>query len=238
MVLALLAAILWPVVGHAEGGDPERRAAACWLGLGRPAMASERALLGEAGAMTELLAGWRDQLRADAVARRAVAVRAWWDALGRAPREAELAPAAAELYVERVRELVDGLAARPEEYRAVVERAYHAVLGRAPFPEEFQYWGEDRPRAYVVLVGCLENWARRNAPGLTVTTGVPAISATSERLATLRLSPALADEVRRALAWPMEELARARGANVLMPGGDTIVSVGGVHFIAIGRDVR
>lgn len=239
--LAALSVILLPMVGHAAPDGADRAEAACWLGLGRAMTEDERsALTGSAGATTgELLERYRAQLRGDEAARRVVAVRACWDAFGRAPAAAETENGSGGLlYAERLAELAGGLAAQPREYQAVLERAYCAALGRPPFPEELDYWRGREPLAYLLVLGCLENWARRNAPGLTVTSGVPAIAVTSDRLATRRLSPALADEVRRALTWPVDELARARGANVLVPGAATIVSVGGVHFLALGRAGR
>ncbi len=239
-VVAVSASLL-SMVGRAAPDAADRGEAACWLSLGRSTTESERlAANTPAGAtMGVLLEQHRVQLRGDEAGRRGVATRACWDAWGRAPAAHELESATGGLlYAERLGELVAGLAGSPREYHAVLERAYRAALGRAPFPEELAYWDERRPLAYTMVVGCLENWARRNAPGLTVTSGVPAIGVNGEQLATLRLTPALADEVRRALAWPTDELSRARGANVLVPGGEGVVSVGGVHFLALGRAGR
>ena len=72
---------------------------------------------------------------------------------------------------------------------------------------------------------------------VTVTSGVPAICVNSGFLTTLRLSPAVAAEVRVAAGFSATAdpaLAIARGHNVVMPGVAVAVSVGGGHFAAIG----
>ncbi len=217
---------------------PERAEAAFVLTLGRSPTAAEAS--GWTGteklSLGDLVASQRDRLRADADAQRAVFVRAWSDAFGRPPAATEK-PAGDATYAEQMQLLVKRLAERPDEYREVLDRAYRRVLGRAPFAEEHAYWKAYPTLSYTLLVGCLENWARRNAPGLMATTGTPAICVNSDHLRTLRLSPAVAAEARAVVGLPPageRALSPARGCNVIAPGAAEVVSVGGVHFTAFG----
>ena len=238
--LVVAAATLVAVVSAGATEATERLSASFFLALGRaPTTAELRNWEPYAGErMADLFARHRQQLAATESERLGVAARAWRDALGREPGSrgpAELA--AAGTYAEQVERLRRTLVERDEQYRAVLDRAYRRVIGRGPFVEELDYWRQHAALPYAALVGCLENWARRNAPGLTVTSGVPAICVNSGFLTTLRLSPAVAAEVRVAAGFSTTAdpaLAIARGHNVVMPGVAEAVSVGGVHFAAIG----
>ncbi|HLP07233.1 MAG TPA: hypothetical protein VK178_03645 [Opitutaceae bacterium] len=178
----------------------------------------------------------RRKLRDDATERRATFARAYRDVFGAAASEAEVDAASARFYSEHTSVLLAALADRPDEYRRVIERAYRMALGRAPFAEEYGYWAEFRPLPYVLLVGCVENWARRNAPGLMATAGTPTIGADAEQAAVFRLAPALAAEVRRALGQPLAARDSAAGRTVIGPGAEAIVSVGGVHVLVVGQE--
>ena len=57
---------------------------------------------------------------------------------------------------------------------------------------EIEYWKRQPALSYALLVGCIEDWARRNRPGLMATTGVASVSVNSAYLATIRLSPGVA----------------------------------------------
>jgi hypothetical protein len=216
----------------------ERIEAVFLLGLGRAPDVDERSAWADRAErpLVELLERQRERIRTDGAERRAVSARAWRDVHGRAPEEAELAGLPERIYAEHVRALAGGLAARSPVYREVVERAYRAALARAPFAEEQDYWNAFPPLPYLVLVGCVENWARRNAPGLMATTGAPTIGGGSPRLAVFRVSPALAAEARRALELPGGDLMNARGRNVILPGAGEIATVGGVHLLVVGRE--
>ncbi len=220
----------------------ERLDAAFLLGLGRVPTEAERvAWQGrESATLAELLLLQREQLRGGAVERQATVERAFRDAFGRGPNAVELGALPADFtYATLLQELVARLAANPEEYRAVLDRVYPLVIGRAPFVEEYAYWKAYQPLPYVLLVGCVENWGRRNAPGLMVTSGLPVISVSSDRLVTRQVSPAVAAEARRVLGLPPlveQSLALARGCNVIAPGAAEVVSVSGVHFLAVGGE--
>ena len=239
--LVVAAAALVAVVSAGAAEATERLSASFFLALGRaPTTAELRDWEPYAGdRMADLFARHRRQLAASESERRGVANRAWRDALGGEPGAHDADPLAAEngTYAEQVERLRRTLVERDEQYRAVLDRAYRRVIGRGPFVEELDYWRQHAALPYAALVGCLENWARRNAPGLTVTSGVPAICVNSGFLTTLRLSPTVAAEVRAAAGLsPAGDpaLALARGHNVVMPGAAEAVSVGGVHFAAIG----
>ena len=239
--LVVAAATLVAVVSAGATEVAERLSASFFLALGRAPTPAELTEWEPAAArpMADLFARHRQQLAATAAERVAVTGRAWRDAFGGEPssRDASMAAATSGTYAEQVERLRRTLVEHDEQYRAVLDRAYRRVLGRAPFVEEIDYWHQHSVLPYTALVGCLENWARRNAPGLTVTSGVPAICVNSDFLTTLRLSPAVAAEARAAAGLPaMVEpaLALARGQNVVMPGAGEVVSVGGVHFTAVG----
>lgn len=239
LVAGVVCACSAAIAAGDASGPSERVEAAFVLGLGRTSTAAERQeWAGEENrSLAELISRQRQRLQSPAAGDE-VRLRAWRDAFGRAPLPAEAeALAAGTTYAEQMQRLIGRLAARPDEYRQVVDRAYRAVLGRAPFAEEYTYWNGYPKISYILLVGCIENWARRNAPGLMVTTGTPAISVTSDRLTTLRLSPAVAAEARVVVGLPPageRSLEPARGCNVIAPGAGAVVSVGGVYFTAIG----
>lgn len=235
--LFTLASLFVGVVSAALGAPASERVDASFLlALGRPATAAEQAAWQARAdqSLTELLAAQRARLQADEGEQQAVAERAWRDAYGRAPSGGK--PAAGLTYVEQLQAAIVRLATQPDEYREVVERVYRAVIGRAAYPEEHEYWRAYPVQSYAALAGCVENWARRNAPGLMVTSGVAAISVTSDQLRTRWLSPAVAAEAREALQLPTDAVSTARGCAVLMPGAGSLVSVGGVAFLAVGGD--
>lgn len=223
-------------VQAACAAEVDRAMAAELVAYGRCATLEERSTWGarDGRALPEMFDAARRKLRDDATERRATFARAYSDVFGAAASEAEVDAASARFYSEHTSVLLAALTARPDEYRRVIERAYEAALGRAPFAEEYGYWAEFRPLPYVLLVGCVENWARRNAPGLMATTGVPTIGADAAQPAVFRLAPALAAEVRRVLGQPLASLDLAAGRTVIGTGAEAIVSVGGVHVLVVG----
>lgn len=221
----------------------ERAAAACLLAHGRWPAGDESAAEsgGTAGSVAELVARQRGRIAGDAALQRAVVDAAVRDAFGRAPNAEELSEIAPGglTYAVLVQRHVARLATHPDEYAVVVDRAYRRTLDRAADPVEFDYWKQRPAVTFALLVGCLENWARRNSPGLTVTSGTPSISANGTCLATLRLSPGVAAEACAAIGLPAladRPLAAARGCHVVAPGAAEIASVGGVHFLAVGGE--
>ena len=188
--------------------------------------------------MADLISRHREALRRDAAAGRAVAVKAGQDAFGRAPSEIELVRLSdGEIYAEIVYRHIQGLAASREEYERVVHRAYRLHLQRDAYTVELEYWRARPALSFVLLAGCVENWARRNQPGLMATAGVPSVSVNSPYLVTVRLSPAVTAEARASagLARPGQPaLAAALGRHIVAPGAGAVASVGGVHFAAAG----
>jgi hypothetical protein len=194
----------------------------------------------EENAFGALLVRHRERLRDDAAAQRALAVRAALDAFGTetTPSGFDAAnPTAGETYAELVQRHLGWLSSHPDAYRQVVDRAYRLAVGREAFPIEQDYWKERATLSFAMLVGCADSWARRNAPGLMATTGTPSISINCGYLTTRRLSPAVAAEVRAASGpAPVGEpaLALACDRNVIAPGAGEIVSIGGIHLVAVG----
>lgn len=237
-VLALLGAF-----ASAKPAEQQERLDALFLlAQGRLATAAERqAWAGaEAKPFAGLLAQQREGLRGDATAQNAVAARAAADAFGTEALPAELGavkPTAGETYAELVQRHLQWLAAHPDVYRQVIDRAYRLVVGREAFSIEQDYWRDRATLSFAMLVGCVDSWARRNAPGLMATTGTASISINCCHLTTRRLSPAVAAEVRAASGLlPVGDaaLALACGRNLIAPGAGEIASIGGIHFVAVG----
>jgi len=242
LALPLLVAVLaFPsVTGLAQSAAQEERIAASFvLALGRTptAVEIERWAKQEPLPLADLVARHRRQLQGDSAAERAVIVKASQDAFGRASSEELTRSLSGGIYTDLMQRHLRWLAEHPAEYERVVERAYRLVLERDAYPVEIDYWKRQPVLSFALLVGCIEDWARRNRPGLTATTGVPTVSVNSPYLATVRLSPAVAAEVRVAAGLvPAGDaaLASAAGRNLVAPGANQIVSVGGIYFTAAG----
>jgi hypothetical protein len=239
VVLSALAAL-----GSAFGQDSaqaERMAVSSLLVLGRPSIAEEpaRSLSGKE-TLAEAIAGFRQQLKQDAVLRRSVATAACVDALGREPTDEEINAWSkdASTYAELVQRHIARLATEPNEYRLVIDRAYQLVIRRPAYDEEHTYWRSQDTLPYALLVGAIENWSQRNAPGLTVTSGTASVSVNSRFLITQRLSRAVANEARGILDLPIwTDVARLQNPDrhVVAAGAGGLASVGGIHFAAAGN---
>ena len=181
----------------------------------------------------------RQQLQGDAAAAREVVLKAGQDAFGRAPSEDQIKGLSTGVatYTDLVVHHLRWLAEHPVEYEQVVHHAYRLVLQREAYSIEIDYWKRQPTLSFALLAGCIEDWARRNRPGLTATSGVPSVSVNSEYLDTVRLSPAVAAEARVAAGLvPTGDtaLAYATGRNLVAPGADQVASVGGIYFAAAG----
>lgn len=233
LVLALICGAAAP--GSRADEAAERLAAAHLLAFGRlpaaPAAASAPASVAQA------LETHRAELQADAPLRTAAARRAWFDAYGLAPTTDEAIAAAgpAPTYFELLAAHRAALAREPAAAEAVLHRAYRVVVAREAYPEEIAYWRRHEPLPFVLLVGCIEDWARRNRPGLMSTTGAPTIAPHGPRLVTVRISPAIAAEVRALLALPAPPAPDAV-PRLLAVGGAGIATAGGMHLLVVGRD--
>lgn len=241
-LLAIPVLVLSAATAHAQTSElPERTAASFVLALGRVPTADEctRFTPTEPQSFAQLLARHREQLQVSPAAQRVVTVKAWQDAFGRTPGETELAVTAANragTYTELMKLHLQWLAGHPADYEQVMHRAYRFLLQRDAYPAEIDYWKRQAPRSYALLVACIEDWARRNQPGLMETTGVPTVAANNRFMATVRLAPAVAAEARTAVGLGGDDaaLALAAGRNLLAVGADRIASSGGIHFVAAG----
>jgi hypothetical protein len=218
----------------------ERIAASFLLALGRTPSAAEIQLWSrqEPLSLADLVARHRRQLQDDPAAQRAVIIRAGEDAFGRVPGEDEVrGMAGAGTYADVMRRHLQSVADRPAEYERVLNRAYRLVLQRDAYSVEIDYWKRQPVLSFALLAACIEDWARRNQPGLMATTGVASVSINSAYLSTVRLSPAVAAEARAAAgsARPGDAAsASALGRHVVAPGAEQVASVGGIHFAAAG----
>jgi hypothetical protein len=220
----------------------ERLNAASLLALGRLPTGEEMAQMNQrpAAALPDLVASQQALLSSNADEKQAMIVRAFQDSFGRNPTETELRSLAAKpaTYAARMAESVVWLSTQSADYRLVIERAYQLTLARPPYAEEYTYWTTRSPLPFVLLVGAIENWAQRNAPGLMVTSGAPTVSINSRFLRTYRLSPGVANEVRVILGLPVwSDVGRLQnpGCNLVAPGAEGISSLGGIHCMVVGR---
>lgn len=242
-VLLLAGLVLSSATVFAQSHLQQQRIEASYvLALGRAPSAAEIAALEPLGALSvaDLLARHRQQLQGDAAVARATVTRACRDALGREPRAAELTPRAGEpvTYTELMKQHLQQLAQHPADYEQVVERAYQRVLHRPAYPAELTYWKGHDTLSYALLTASIENWARRNAPGLMETSGTATVAVSSEYLSTCILSPAVAAEARIAagLVHPGNpDLAAAIGCNLVAVGANDVVTAGRMHFVAAGN---
>jgi len=240
--LCLLAALASPsATAIAQSAEQEERIAASFvLALGRvPTFGEmEQWTKEEPLSVADLIARHRRQLQTDAAGRRAVFIRAWQDAFGLAPGEGEIGSlSVGATYTDLVQRHIRRLAGQPAAYEQVVHRAYRRLLQRDAYPTEIDYWNRQPTLSFVLLAGCVENWATRNQPGLMAATGVATVSVNSGCLATVRLSPVVAREARAATGLvPSGDpaLAAAAGRHLVAPGADQVASVGGIHFTAAG----
>lgn len=217
----------------------ERIAASFVLALGRTASPAEleQWRKQEPGAVGDLLVRHRQKLQTDPALERLVVAKATLDAFGRAPAEGDAAGLLGGTYTDAVRLHLKRLSEAPAEYDATLQRAYRTVLKRDAYSVENDYWKRQPVLSYALLTACIEDWARRNQPGLMATAGVAAASVNSPYLATVRLSPAVAAEARRATGLGMSDsrgVAAALDRHVVAPGADRLASVGGIHFAAAG----
>jgi hypothetical protein len=229
LVLALLPHLAALAVDH--GSDVERTTLAHLLTFGRPPATA----ITSADTLAAQLERHRAELQSNDDARARTAHAAWFDAFGRPPTADELhAEAALPLtYPERLQRHLERLRNAPDENRAVIHRAYRLVVHRDAYAEEFDYWRPHGVRSFVVLVACIEDWARRNRPGLMVTAGNPAVSARSRFVTIVRITPELAAEARALLAL---ERPAAEPSRVLAIGAERIATAGGMHAVLVGRD--
>ncbi len=222
-------------------GQTERVAAAFVLALGRAPSAGEIGHWAEQGphSVAELMARQREKLRADAETRRATVRKAWQDAFGCEPTEGDATsgPGGGATYTELIQRHIQWLSGHPAEYEKVIQRAYQFLFRREAYPLELDYWKGQSTLSYALLAGCLDDWARRNQPGLMVTGGTATVSVNCIFLTTIRLSPSIAAEARAAAGLEPSTVSQSpsgSGHNLVAAGAAGIVTAGGMHFVAAG----
>lgn len=240
-LLLLPAASAFPAALTPSAPEHERVLASFVLARGRAPTAAELTAWLDRGesSVAALLEAHATELGRSAEERRAVLVRAYRDAFGAEP-DAAVAASAARDAGETVTYTAwlkrhDAAIAQDATARAdVINRAYRHVVRRDAYPEEHAYWKDRDTRLFMLLVGCVEHWARRNQPGLMVTAGAPTMSVNSDLLLNVRLSPGVAGEARDAAGLPLVS-DDARGTHhVIAPGAAGIRSGGGMHFVVAG----
>jgi hypothetical protein len=218
----------------------ERIAASFVLALGRMPMPDERQrwVTNDQVPLAGYVDRHRRQLSGDRAAEQAVIVKASQDAFGRAPTDEEARSlSGVGIYADLMQRHLKWLAGHPADYEQVMHRAYRLLLKRDAYSVEIEYWARQPVLSFALIVGCVEDWARRNQPGLMATAGVASVSVNSRYLATVRLSPGVAAEARSAAGMVKDAdaaLARALGRTVVAPGAERVASVGGITFIAAG----
>ena len=230
-----------PAVAVAQPAAQQERVAASFvLALGRTPTSGELEQWAkqEPLPLADLVARHRGQLQSDPAAQQAVIAKASQDAFGRAPGEDGVTgvPGGGP-YAEVVQRHLRWLAEHPDVYERVMNRAYRLVLRRDAYSIEADYWKRQPALSFALLAGCIDDWARRNQPGLMATAGSASVSVNSAYLVTVRLSPAVAAEARAASGMAPSRLAprdSALGRTIVAPGAEQVASVGGIFFAAAG----
>ena len=228
-------------VGHALAAPADTAPvdAAFVLTLGRlPSNEERAAALKTDGDIVARIQALRQRLSSDLVLDHDAATRAYEDAFGQVPTAADLAGGKSTIsYTDAIAGHLRWLANHPDAYVQVIERVYPLVVSRNVYPEEIAYWKKLPPLPFVLLVGCVENWARRNQPGLMVTTGIPTMSVNSEFLTTVRLAPEDAHAAAAALKLPIDTApadSRSQPHHLVAAGGAPIATDGGMYFTVAG----
>lgn len=223
-LFVLLASVGLISPSNAQGSDRDPVEAATALALG---MAASSSAPSDPAPVATQIATLGKSLPADPARRQAVQHRAYSYTFGEAPPTHTSSQLPAGTFSAQVAAHLATLAEDAGAYRAVMQRAYQHVIGRDVYDEEVEYWGRYDTLPYTLLVGCIEDWARRNQPGLMVTAGTPSISVNCELLETRRLSPATASQAAQAIGLTAD-------AEVIAPGGQGVRSVGGIRFLVTG----
>jgi len=236
------AILLFAGVTHAQTEAQKQRIAASFLlALGRVPADSEFSGNAQQPAIliADLIEKNRQQIQSDAATKRAVIVKACEDAFGHEPSEEEIRSWSTgdRTYSELMTQHIKWLAEHPAEYEQIMNRAYRLLIHRDIYSLEIEYWKSRDTLPYALLVACIESWARRNQPGLMVTSGTATVSINSDYLITVRLSSAIAAEARSAAKLaPAADVAdpAAFGRNLIAPGAGEIITSGHICFAAVG----
>lgn len=233
VLLITVAFGLSPHVGRAQGAAGANVSAASVLVLGRLPLPAE--LPPVSASLNDEIGRLRQRVLHEPALRRAMLAQSCRDAFGREASDAELAdPAASPSYTEEMSRHLQVLASHADEFEQVIRRAYQVVIHREPYAEEVAYWKKGGPLTFVLLVGGVDGWARRNQPGLMVTGGVPTLSINCVYLTTVRLSAAEAAQALSAFDRGNGGAATGSAQHVIAAGGERLATSGGMYFVAAG----
>jgi len=233
-LLGLALLVAGPASGSAASGEADVTSAAAIIALGRAAAPTPTARA--TGDIAAQVAAWKQQLSGDAQLASAVAQQAFFDAFGRAPAANEVPANTALTYAEWMQRHVQTLTEQPDKYEAAIRAAYPLVIHRDVYPEEIAYWKKYGTVPYYLLVASIDDWARRNQPGLMVTSGTPSVSVNCQYLATQQVAPAAAAPLRELLH--LATASQSTAGRVLAVGGGALESDGGIYFVAAGQPVE
>lgn len=234
----LLLSVLASLVSAAPMSQKEQRVVASYLlafGRSPTAAESEKWSARDPLYVSLLVTELSQELHNNSALQKSVAEKAFVDTFGEAPT-AEATPDTGT-YTHLVEQNLNRLAHDSARYRKVIDRAYRKVVRRPLYDEEVGYWTEKGVLPFVLLVSCLDEWARRNQPGLMITTGPAAVSANCIYLDTVQLQPAIAEEARAAIGFSTasaSDFAYSNNRTIIAPGGNKLVSNGRVQLVAAG----
>lgn len=236
----LFGLLVTPAHAQFPAATVERVQASYLIAFGRPASAGEVAYWARQNpaSVGALVNDHRYYLSRDAGTHRATIVRAYVDAMGRNPTEAEINYwfRGNDTYAQLMQNHINWLRGNPAEYEKVIRRSYQFALHRQPNAAEVRYWKSQGVMSYAMLVACHEDWQRRNG-GSSAHGGRVSIAANSSVLATLAVSPAVGREARAAagvIPAGAGNVIAAGGGNVIAAGGGNVIAAGGGNVIAAG----
>ena len=230
-----LAAVTLAAVAPARAQSPEMREriqASYLIAFGRPASSGEvQYWAGQhPTSVSALVANHRNYLTRDSGTHRATIVKAYQDAMGRNPTEAEINYwfRGNDTYTQLMKNHISWLGGNPGEYEKVIRRSYNYVFHRQPNAGELRYWKSQGTLSYIMLVACHQEWQRHNG-STPKTSGGLAISSNAPALNAVQLSSSIANEARAAAG-----VIAAGGGNVIAAGGGNVIAAGGGNVIAAG----
>lgn len=182
----------------------------------------------------------RKQLQSDSEAAAFAWAQAWRDSFGTEPQPGNAPKKDGErlTYIEHMKANLGRLTAEPSLRETVINRAYRYLLQRDAYPEEIKYWTVRPVAPFSTVVASMEHWARRNQPGLMVTSGTPTVAAYSRYLSTVTLSRADALTLRKQFGLEPDgdpEVIASRGHNLIGVAPEAAVTGGHMFFAATGN---
>lgn len=187
----------------------------------------------DANTIEQMVKLHKDYFKTNRSANNEVISKAYLDALGRTPSQGELDYWAqgSNSYVELMKNHIGWLSGNPAEYEKVIKRSYQLVLNRQPDAGEISYWKGQGVFSYALLVGCHEDWKRRNNnnTGAKKTSGSSQIPASPTYVTLIPVSAQIATEARS-----FAGLVAAGGGNLVAAGGGNLVAAGGGNLVAAG----